>query len=181
MSVTDISLSNISPIIPNDLFKTIFNEINVIIKKICNDNNLDYDDVISKYSLDISKLGLKFGIKKRNKRKLDHNEQCMGRKIDGKQCTRGRRPHSEFCKSHQNKLPHGRIDEPYKNKECIKRGRKKKDKVIDYVSTSLEIINGEHYLVDDNNYVYSYNINNPEFLGVKRNNTIEPYQTTSSV
>ena len=181
MSVTDINLNTITPIIPNELFKTIFNELNIIIKKICNDNNLEYDEVINKYSVDISKLGLKFGIKKRNKRKLNQNKQCMGRKIDGKQCTRGRRSHSDFCKSHENKLPHGRIDEPYKNKELIKRGRKRKAKFIDYVSTSLEIIDGKHYLVDDNGYVYSYNINNPEFLGVKRDNKIEPYLSPNPV
>mgnify|MGYP001330335647 CR=1 FL=1 len=176
MSVTDININQISPLISNEMFKNIFNEINVIIKKICIENNLNPEDVIAKHTSDISKLGLKYGIKKRNKRKLNKNEQCMGRKIDGKQCTRGRRPNCEFCKSHENKLAHGRIDEPYQNKESIKRGRKKKNKVIDYVSTSLEIIDGKHYLVDDNNYVFSYNINNPEFIGIKRNNTIEKYE-----
>ena len=53
MSVTDINLNTITPIIPNELFKTIFNELNIIIKKICNDNNLEYDEVINKYSVDI--------------------------------------------------------------------------------------------------------------------------------
>ena len=119
MSVTDININQISPLISNEMFKNIFNEINVIIKKICIENNLNPEDVIAKHTSDISKLGLKYGIKKRNKRKLNKNEQCMGRKIDGKQCTRGRRPNCEFCKSHENKLAHGRIDEPYQNKESI--------------------------------------------------------------
>ena len=29
-----------------------------------------------------------------------------------------------------------------------------------------------YYLIDDKNYVYSFNINNPEFLGIKKNGKI---------
>ena len=65
MNKTDINFNQITPIIPNDLFKTIFSEISIIIKKICIDNDLDYDKVSKQYSNDISKLGIKFGIKKR--------------------------------------------------------------------------------------------------------------------
>lgn len=172
MNKTDINFNQIAPIIPNELFKTIFNEIGSIIKKICEENDLDYEKISNDYFNDISKLGIKFGIKKRNKRKLNENEQCMGRKIDGKQCTRGRRDNSEYCKSHANKLPQGRIDEPFVNKCNIKRGRKKKNKVIDYVETHLEVLDGKNYLIDDKNYVYSYNINKPEFLGIKKDGRI---------
>jgi len=32
-------------------------------------------------------------------------------------------------------------------------------------------------LVDDKNFVYSFNINNPEFLGIKVNNQINKIET----
>ena len=60
------------------------------------------------------------------------SQQCMGRKLDGKQCTRGRKDGTEFCKSHLNKLPFGRIDDDdYCVKEPSKRGRKRKNNVFD--------------------------------------------------
>ena len=140
MSIKDINLNQISPIIPNDFIKTIFGEITNIIQKICQEHKLDYNLIHAQYANEISKIGVKFGIKKRNKRQLNNNERCMGRKIDGKQCTRGRRLNSEYCKSHENKLPQGRIDEPYVEKTTIKRGRRKKHKVVDYVETYITII-----------------------------------------
>ena len=172
MTETDIKLGDISPIIPNNLFKLINYELNTIIEKICNENNLDFKDISDKYSEDITKIGTKFGIKKRNRRVLPAEFQCMGRKLDGKQCTRGKRDNSDYCKSHENKLPFGRIDEPFKGKELKNRGRKKRVKTNDYIATHVEIIDGKNYLVDDRNFVYTFNINNPEFLGIKQNNVI---------
>jgi len=168
----DIDIGDIKPIVPNELFKTVTNEFKKIFQKICDDNKLNYDIIYSKYSDDINKIGSKIGVKKRNRRILPPNLQCMGRKLDGEQCTRGKRDVSDFCKSHENKLPYGRIDEPYKGKEINKRGRKKKNKNHDYILTHMEIIDGINYLIDDKNYVYSFNINNPEFLGIKVNNKI---------
>ena len=172
MTETDIKLGDISPIIPNNLFKLINSELNTIIEKICNENNLDFKDISDKYSEDITKIGTKFGVKKRNRRVLPAEFQCMGRKLDSKQCTRGKRDNSDYCKSHENKLPFGRIDEPFKGKEVKNRGRKKRDKHNDFIATHVEIIEGKNYLVDDNNFVYTFNINNPEFMGIKQNNTI---------
>ncbi len=172
MTETDIKLGDISPIIPNNLFKLINSELNTIIEKICNENNLDFKDISDKYSEDITKIGTKFGVKKRNRRVLPAEFQCMGRKLDGKQCTRGKRDSSDYCKSHENKLPFGRIDEPFKGKELKNRGRKKRIKNNDFIATHVEIIDGKNYLVDDRNFVYTFNINNPEFLGIKQNNTI---------
>jgi len=172
MTEKDINLVEIKPIIPNDLFKLINVELNKILEKICYDNNLNSDMILEKYANDISKIGSKFGFKKRNRRVLPFEFQCMGRKLDGKQCTRGKRDHSDYCKSHENKLPYGRIDEPFKFKETKVRGRKKKDKLNDFIATHVEVIDGKNYLVDENNFVYTFNINNPEFLGIKQNNII---------
>ena len=62
-----------------------------------------------------------------------------------------------------------------KLKESKVRGRKKKDKLNDFVATHVEIIDGKNYLVDDNNFVYTFNINKPEFLGIKQNNLINKF------
>jgi len=171
---TDIELNDIMPIVPNELFKTVSNEFNKLLKKICEINNLDYDIIKKQYNEDIINIGSKIGVKKRNRRVLPSNLQCMGRKLDGIQCTRGKRDTSDYCKSHENKLPYGRIDEPFKGKEINKRGRKKKNKNSDYILTHMEIIDGTNYLIDEKNYVYSFNINNPVFLGIKINNKIVP-------
>ena len=89
----------------NDLFKFVNDEIKIIIEKICNENHLDYKTVIEKYNIDILNIGAKFGVKKRNRRIFATDKQCMGRKLDGRQCTRGRNEIVSFIKSHQNKLP----------------------------------------------------------------------------
>lgn len=175
MSEKDININEIKPIIPNEIFKFVNLELDKILKQLCDDYNLDYNNIKDQYGSDINKIGAKFGVKKRNRRILPPTLQCMGRKLDGKQCTRGKRDNSEFCKSHENKLPYGRIDEPFKGKELTKRGRKKKMRQNDYIATHMEVINGKNYLIDDKNFVYSFNINNPEFLGIKHNNNIIDY------
>ena len=43
-------------------------------------------------------------MKKRNRRILNSNEQCMGRKIDGTSI-RSKRDKSDYCLSHQKGLP----------------------------------------------------------------------------
>jgi hypothetical protein len=172
MTEKDINIVEIAPIIPNELFKLINVELNKILEKICEDNKLNSKMILEKYSNDISKIGSKFGVKKRNRRVLPFEFQCMGRKLDGEQCTRGKRENSDYCKSHENKLPYGRIDEPFKFKESKVRGRKKKDKLNDFVATHVEIIDGHNRLVDNNNFVYTFDINKPEFLGILVNGII---------
>ena len=168
----DINLGDITPIIPNELFKAINLEMQSIVENICIDNNLELKKVLDKYSNQISKIGSKFGVKKRNRRILAKELQCMGRKLDEKQCTRGKRENSDYCKSHENKLPFGRIDEPFKGKEINKRGRKRKDNTECFIATHVEVIDGKNYLVDEKNFIYTFNINNPEFLGIKVDNKI---------
>lgn len=177
MTEKDFDLKKLAPLVSSDLFKFVNDEVRTIIAKICANYNLDSNDILQKYNIDILNIGAKFGVKKRNRRVLPSDKQCMGRKLDGKQCTRGRKDNSEFCKSHQNKLPFGRIDdEDYCVKEPSKRGRKKKNNVLNcnkYIVTHIEQIEGNNYLVDDNNLVYSFDVNNPLFLGIKHNNILK--------
>jgi hypothetical protein len=182
MAEKDFDFKKIAPLVSSDLFKFVNEEIKCIIDKICINYKLDSNDVLQKYNIDILNIGAKFGVKKRNRRILPSDKQCMGRKLDGKQCTRGRKDNSEFCKSHLNKLPFGRIDDDdYFVKEPLKRGRKCKNNVLNrnkYIITHIEEIDGNNYLVDDNNFVYSFDVNNPLFLGVKSVDLIDDINQT---
>ena len=99
---------------------------------------------------------------------------CMGRKLDYKQCTRRRMGDSEYCRSHMRKLPNGRIDEEVvQNRVKAKRGRKRKvefdNRLTDpnYVTLWEDIINGERMLVDMSGNVYTFDTENPKYLGKK--------------
>jgi len=168
----DVNVSSIQPIISNSVFKIFDDELSQILKKISLEYNLDYETIKTKYGGDMASIGVKLGVKKRNRRVLPKDVQCMGRKIDMEQCTRSRRPGSDYCLSHSKRLPHGRIDDAnFVKKEKGKRGRKRKSSSFneqDYITTKVEVINGIEYLVDDENNVFSYNINNPEYLGKKQ-------------
>ena len=161
----------IKPPAPNELFKIIKEEVIGLLGKIGKDYGLGTDELVSKYIDDVSKIGVKMGIKRRNRRSLPKALQCLGRKIDGQQCTRSRRNGEEFCLSHMKRLPHGRIDDPtFAGKEKGKRGRKKKEVTYneeEYLCVHLELIRGTQYLLDENENVFSYNLESPKFLGKK--------------
>ena len=97
MEEKDFDLKKLAPLVSSDLFKFVNDEVKTIIEKICASYNLNYNEVIEKYNIDLLNIGAKFGVKKRNRRVLPANKQCMGRKLDGKQCTRGRKDGTEFC------------------------------------------------------------------------------------
>ena len=92
--------------------------------------------------------------KKRNRKHIPTCDMCMGRKIDGLQCTRRRLPNMEYCKSHCRKLPNGRVDQPNPApKVKAKRGRKRKIEFDprqnddEYATLWEKILEGEKYLV----------------------------------
>ena len=51
--------------------------------------------------------------------------------------------------------------------------KKSGKKSLEYIVTKIETIGEQNYLVDDNKFVYSFNINSPEFLGIKVDNEIK--------
>jgi hypothetical protein len=165
----DFDNITIKPQAPTELFKIIKEEVITLLGKVAKDNGFSKEDFVSKYLDDVSKIGVKMGIKRRNRRSLPKDLQCLGRKIDGHQCTRSRRNGEEFCLSHMKRLPHGRIDDPdFAGKEKGKRGRKKKEVVYneeEYLCVHLELIRGVQYLLDENNNVFTYNLESPKFLG----------------
>ena len=173
MASKDITIGDIHPIVPSDLYKVIKTDFCDILYMVCEKHGIDYTNTLDEYSVELSKLGYKYGIKHRNRKTLNNEERCMGRKGDGKQCTRGRRSGSEYCKSHENNLPEGRADEPYEKTPPKNRGRKRINKNKSYIETHIDTIDGETYLVDEKNYVYTYNMTEPEFLGIKVDNRIQ--------
>lgn len=112
--------------------------------------------------------------KRRNRKLIPLSEMCMGRKGDGKQCTRRKINSTDYCKSHIRKLPNGRIDQEFSNNKVkAKRGRKRKvefdPRQIDpnYITMWEDIIDGDRKLVDVNGNVYSYDLKNPVHIGKK--------------
>lgn len=171
---SNIEINSIKPIINQDLFKLIKIEMLSILDNINTEYNIS-DSLKDKYNDTISNIGIKFGIKKRNRRILPNELQCMGRKLDGHQCTRSKRPGSEYCLSHIKNLPHGRIDDnTYDLTNKTSKNKKKnpfEQSNDEFIATHVEVIDNKPLLVDSNNNVYSYNIDAPVFLGKKINNT----------
>lgn len=177
----DILLNNMLTTIDNKNFKNMY----YISYKILfgfidelNNNKIEINDkILEKFiNKNFNTIMDKFtnSLKKRNRKTLQNDLRCMGRKIDGKQCTRRKKNNHDYCQSHLKKLTNGRIDEDYTQpKKKNKRGRKRKVEFDpraydeEYITTWEDIINDEKVLVDVNNNVYSFDITNPKFLGKK--------------
>jgi hypothetical protein len=101
---------------------------------------------------------------------LSNDEICKGIKTNGERCSRKHQINSEYCKSHFSKY----YIENNTKKEVKKRGRKPTTiadpKLLEpekYIPVIYTIINGEKLLIDFNNNVYSNNLDNPVYLGIK--------------
>ena len=97
-------------ILKNPIFKMFKDELENMLTTISDRYSIDYEE-LKKLSFSNSNLAIQYGIRKRIKRKIDKDKQCMGRKIDGEQCTRSRKECSEYCLSHQKNLKFGRVDD----------------------------------------------------------------------
>ena len=85
-------------------------------------------------------------IKKRNRKKIDKDSMCKGRKLDGHQCTRKKKVESD-PRQHD----------------------------ADYITLWEDIINDEKVLIDIYNNVFTFDMNSPIYLGKKTiDNTIIP-------
>lgn len=101
---------------------------------------------------------------------LTEEERCAGIKTDGERCTRKHTPGYKFCKSHLKKSTESENGE----KQSKKRGRKpttvadpKLFEPETYIPVIYTVINGEKLLIDFNNRVYSNDLENPRYLGIK--------------
>lgn len=175
---------NINPLLSSNIIQFIDNEFNSKLKKISEEYGISYVELVDKFSLDLSKLAVKLGMKKRNRRILNTNEQCMGRKIDGNRCTRSRREGSEYCLSHQKGLPQGRIDDDVyetmmKNKNLKKKKSNELENNKDYLAVTVENINGQSWLVNpQTKEVYTYDLEQPKRVGIlNEHRNIEYFNT----
>jgi hypothetical protein len=165
--------------ITKDIGDIIRNKINDIIIAISVDYNLDEGELLNKYlpNIQINQENTKI---KRKRKKISTELCCIGRKQFGEQCTRRKKDGSEFCGSHMKSLPYGRIGD---EKEFLckipgggKRGRKKKKELYnedEYIETWVDTELGNNYLIDKYNTVYTNDINNPEIIGKKNEDTGE--------
>jgi hypothetical protein len=160
-------------------------ECKKIIKKICHLKHLEEDQILEMilpnklYFNELSNNLISKKKKKTNRRILPKGERCIGRKNDLTQCTRKRQIGHSFCGSHIKNLPNGEIgdDGACFNKKKGKRGRKRKN-LIDTqnengIYTTKKYINGEIYLVDAKNIVYTYKKNIPIILGVLKGELLD--------
>ena len=72
---TTLEIKDIKPIVPSELYKIIKDETGNLLAKIAEEYNLDVNELTSKYQDDISKISVKLGIKKRNRRVLPPEHQ----------------------------------------------------------------------------------------------------------
>ena len=173
-----MSVPSIKPIVNASTLNIFSQEIDGVLKLISEKYGLNHDELKTSVGFDSSKLAIKLGIKRRNRKVLDPCDQCMARKGDGNQCGRSKKGESEFCLTHQRSLPQGRIDDnTWQEKAKGKRGRKKKECPFEnsdeYVATIAKIINGTTYLIDGQNNVYTYNMEAPEKIGTYNEDTQE--------
>lgn len=151
-------------ITPKNVIDLVIKECKKIIGDISKKHNIDYDELLDDNLPEKIRLH-NLLIKRKNKRNLPSSEMCMGRKLDLQQCTRRRQDNSEYCASHAKKLKMGRVDEPLPSGMAkSKRGRRKKQTVNveqqDCISTYVEVINKQKFLIDNYNRVYYYNKEN---------------------
>ena len=155
-------MNNLNPI-AEKLTDIIKSECEKIIEDIAFDNNLDRDELIEKH---LSNDLIKNFCCKSDKKKTRHrkcvpiDEMCLGRKIDLTQCTRRRKGDKLFCATHSNNLPFGRIDD---GKDYIKDEKNNND----YIAMKIFEYQDETFLIDNNNIVYTYDVENPVRIGIK--------------
>lgn len=119
-------------------------ELNKILTNISNKYNISYDELVEFVNKD------------------NDNNKCIARKQDGLQCTRNKKPNSDYCGKHETNRKYGRIDDNCNihndDEDCEK--------------THIEKISNIDYLVDNDNFVYTNNIENPTLIGKKENNSV---------
>ena len=168
--------SKVNPDRLSDNHKQMYDLVTYVINKVYEvkyeqGENINKKDLISLIFNNAIKV-YKIKPKQRNRRIIDKNKCCMGRKLDTLQCTRKRLEGQDYCLSHVKNRPNGRIDETMVVKKAKgKRGRKRKNnydpkQVDENYSTLWEvIINNEKYFVDIWKNVFTFDLEKPKFLG----------------
>ena len=168
--------SKVNPDRLSDNHKQMYDLVTYVINKVYEvkyeqGENINKKDLISLIFNNAIKV-YKIKPKQRNRRIIDKNKCCMGRKLDTLQCTRKRLEGNDYCLSHLKNRPNGRIDENIiAKKKKGKRGRKRKNnydpkQIDDNYSTMWEvIIDNEKFFVDIRKNVFTFDLEKPKFLG----------------
>jgi len=159
------------------MFFITYKSLDVIYKELHNTYNFTIPkELVEKAMNDIIPTIIKEytgNMKKRCKKIINQDMVCLGRKLDNKQCSRKKHNGTDFCKSHSRKLSNGRIDQPSVLVNRNKRGRKRKVQFDprqydnEYVTLWEDIVDGHKVLVDNNNNVYTFNLEHPVYIGKK--------------
>lgn len=118
--------------------------------------------------------------KKRVKKAINCELRCRARIGLGPQCSRSKVDNTKYCKSHNMSLPYGCIDEPSVAHSQVsrKRGRKSHNAktytledldMTNYVQAILLTIGGEKYFLDENNIMYTCDM---EVVGYVESNEV---------
>ena len=141
----------------NGLLHIYNSHIETMLKNISEEYNIDLESLKQKYlqqnEIDFNVFAPKKRARKKNKQ-VTKEDLCMARKADGCQCTRRRKPGTDYCGKHVGNLKHGRIDDTdeYSNNDK-------------FIHCSITTINGKEYLMDQNNIVYTNNVDSPTVIG----------------
>ena len=145
--------------ISKNIYMLFSTQMKKILTEIADEHSLDKKKLISKYVNNNMLNNISFK-KKKKKNKLEPSLLCMARKQDGNQCTRRRKGCEEYCGKHIKNRRFGRIDEHSNNIDKLAEND-------NYIMTWVEIFEGDEYLVDSNNVVYSRDITSPKIVGKK--------------
>lgn len=152
--------TNISDILLAEIVQKVNQHCSVIFKDIADTYaDVDYEILMEKYCVGPSHISKP--TKKTTKKPAKKNNICMAKKADGLQCTRRKKPNKEYCGKHIKKLKFGRIDDELRYSDKTK-----------YIKTKRENIDGEYYLVDEQDLVYSCSKTHPLLLGKKVGNKL---------
>ena len=145
--------SNISRILMDEIVQKVNEHCATIFREIADTYAaVEYETLMTKYCIEPNSKS-----SKKTKKKLTKKGNiCMAKKADGFQCTRRKKNNMEYCGKHEKKLKFGRIDDELRYSDKTK-----------YIKTKRENIEGEYYLVDEQNLVYSCSKTHPLLLGKK--------------
>jgi len=145
--------SNISRILMDEIIQKVNEHCSIIFKEIAETYAaVEYETLMKKYCIEPNSKSSK----KYKKKPAKKGNICMAKKADGFQCTRRKKDKMEYCGKHIKKLKFGRIDDELRYSDKTK-----------YIKTKRENIDGEYYLVDEQNLVYSCSKTHPLLLGKK--------------
>lgn len=128
-----------------------------------------FDTVAKQLEEDVLKH---FNKKPRQKKTIDTLIQCIAMKADGHRCTRRRKAGTTFCASHHKNHENGVIQDEsliaamHKADQNTEKKTKEESKDAENkIACHIEEISGTLYLVDTDMNVYTYDVENPVFIG----------------